>query len=206
MDELQALMGDSFKEGMTLEDVGAFFKGKNFKDLSTGNYVDKGKFDSKVSELTKQLTDKTNELNSRLTDEEKSKNASAEQAKEIERLKQLLSENTVNSNKVAVNGIMNNTKTILDIKDEDSEFSTFLANITSEDSTKSSAIANYVSKLVKDSYEKGKKDATKDAMGSFGKGKNGADGDGKDEIGEIGKRIAKNNVVVTPTYDYFAKK
>ena len=39
------LLGDAYKEGMTLEDVNAFFKGKKFADLSTGNYVDKNKFE-----------------------------------------------------------------------------------------------------------------------------------------------------------------
>ena len=43
MDELQALLGDSYKEGMTIEEIGEFFKGKKFADLSTGNYVDKNK-------------------------------------------------------------------------------------------------------------------------------------------------------------------
>jgi hypothetical protein len=37
-EELKALLGDSYKENMTLEDVAAFFKGKKFADLSTGKY------------------------------------------------------------------------------------------------------------------------------------------------------------------------
>ena len=28
MDELKALMGDAYKEGMTIDDVNAFFKGR----------------------------------------------------------------------------------------------------------------------------------------------------------------------------------
>ena len=62
MDELKALLGDSYKEGMTVEEVGEFFKGKNFKDLSSGQYVDKNKFDSKVDELTKALNCSTKTL------------------------------------------------------------------------------------------------------------------------------------------------
>ena len=207
MDELKALLGDSYKEGMTVEEVGEFFKGKNFKDLSSGQYVDKNKFDSKVDELTKALNEKTNELNSKLTDDEKSQQASAEQQKEIERLKSLLSENKIDSNKVAVNGILSNVKNDLEIKDGDEHFTKFLESIVSEDSAKSSEIANYVSELVKKSYEKGKTDATKDSMGNFGKSKNGGgDNKGQNEIGEIGKRIAKNNTVKKTEYDYFAKK
>lgn len=207
MDELKALLGDSYKEGMTVEEVGEFFKGKNFKDLSSGQYVDKNKFDSKVDELTKALNEKTNELNSKLTDDEKSQQASAEQQKEIERLKSLLSENKIDSNKVATNGILSNVKTTLEIKDNDNDFNKFIENIVSEDSAKSSEIANYVLNLVNKSYEKGKTDATKDSMGNFGKSKNGSgDNKGQNEIGEIGKRIAKNSSTKSKEYDYFAKK
>ena len=207
MDELKALLGDSYKDGMTVEEVGEFFKGKNFKDLSSGQYVDKNKFDSKVDELTKALNEKTNELNSKLTDDEKSQQASAEQQKEIERLKSLLSENKIDSNKVAVNGILTNVKNDLEIKDGDEHFTKFLESIVSEDSAKSSEIANYVSELVKKSYEKGKTDATKDSMGNFGKAKNGGkNSDSQNEIGEIGKRIAKSSNTTTKEYDYFAKK
>lgn len=207
MDELKALLGDSYKDGMTVEEVGEFFKGKNFKDLSSGQYVDKNKFDSKVDELTKALNEKTNELNSKLTDDEKSQQASVEQQKEIERLKSLLSENTINSNKVAINGILTNVKNDLEIKDGDEHFTKFLESIVSEDSAKSSEIANYVSELVKKSYEKGKTDATKDSMGNFGRSKNGGKNESsQNEIGEIGKRIAKNNTIKKSDYDYFAKK
>lgn len=206
MDELQALMGDSYKEGMTLEDVSAFLKGKNFKDLSTGNYVDKSKFDSRVNELTQQLNEKTNALNSKLTDEEKSKNASAEQAKEIERLKQLLSENTITGNKNTVNSIMTGARDILGIDAGDEQFVNFVESITTEDTNKSNSVANYVSKIIKDSYEKGKQDALKDSMGDFGKGKGKSGTEGDDEIGAIGKRLAdaknKNSSEKTD-YNYF---
>lgn len=193
MDELRQLMGDSFKEGMTLEDVSTFLKGKNFKDLSTGNYVDKNKFDNTVNDLNKQLKDKTDLLNTKLTDEEKNKNASAEQAKEIERLKQLLSENTITGNKNTVTSIMSNTRELLGIENTDNEFSTLIDNITSEDSSKSSSIASYIAKLVNDSYEKGKKDAVKNAMGDMGKkGKSQNSDSDNDEVGEIGKRLAES--------------
>lgn len=206
MDELQALMGDSYKEGMTLEDVSAFLKGKNFKDLSTGNYVDKSKFDSRVNELTQQLNEKTNALNSKLTDEEKSKNASAEQAKEIERLKQLLSENTITGNKNTVNSIMTGARDILGIDAGDEQFVNFVESITTEDTNKSNSVANYVSKIIKDSYEKGKQDALKDSMGDFGKGKGKSGTEGDDEIGAIGKRLAEaknKNSSEKTDYNYF---
>jgi hypothetical protein len=205
MDELQELMGDSYKEGMTLEDVSAFLKGKKFADLSTGNYVDKGKYENTVNDLNKQLKDKTDLLNTKLSDEEKNANASAEQAAEIERLKQLLADNTVTGNKNTVNSVMTSAREILGIESGDNEFTNFVNNITTEDTDKSTQIANYVSKVIKDSYEKGKQDALKDAMGDFGKGKGKGQSDTDDEIGKMGKRLASQNKKSDKkTYDYFA--
>lgn len=204
MATLQEMLGDSYKEGMSFEEVANFFEGKNYADLSTGNYVDKDKYNKQVDNLTQQLNDTKNELNAKLTDEEKNSRASQEQAQEIERLKQLLSQNTISSNKNVVNSVLMGSRDILGIEANDKDFDTFVDNITTEDDKKTSAIANYVSKVVKDAYEKGKQDATKDAMGNFGKNKGqGGDGDGSgSEIGELGKRLA-NTVNKKAKFDYF---
>ena len=204
MPTLQEMLGDSYKEGMSFEEVANFFEGKNYADLSTGNYVDKDKYNKQVNNLTQQLNDTKNELNAKLTDEEKNSRASQEQAQEIERLKQLLSQNTISSNKNVVNSVLMGSRDILGIEANDKDFDTFVDNITTEDDKKTSAIANYVSKVVKDAYDKGKQDATKDAMGNFGKNKGqGGDGDGSgSEIGELGKRLA-NTVNKKAKFDYF---
>ena len=204
MPTLQEMLGDSYKEGMSFEEVANFFEGKNYADLSTGNYVDKDKYNKQVNNLTEQLNATKNELNEKLTDEEKNSRASQEQAQEIERLKQLLSQNTISSNKNVVNSVLMGSRDILGIEANDKDFDTFVDNITTEDDKKTSAIANYVSKVVKDAYEKGKQDATKDAMGNFGKNKGqGGDGDGSgSEIGELGKRLA-NTVNKKAKFDYF---
>lgn len=204
MPTLQEMLGDSYKEGMSFEEVANFFEGKNYADLSTGNYVDKDKYNKQVNNLTEQLNATKNELNEKLTDEEKNSRASQEQAQEIERLKQLLSQNTISSNKNVVNSVLMGSRDILGIEANDKDFDTFVDNITTEDDKKTSAIANYVSKVVKDAYEKGKQDATKDAMGNFGKNKGqGGDGDGSgSEIGELGKRLA-GTVNKKAKFDYF---
>ena len=204
MPTLQEMLGDSYKEGMSFEEVANFFEGKNYADLSTGNYVDKDKYNKQVNNLTQQLNDTKNELNAKLTDEEKNSRASQEQAQEIERLKQLLSQNTISSNKNVVNSVLMGSRDILGIEANDKDFDTFVDNITTEDDKKTSAIANYVSKVVKDAYDKGKQDATKDAMGNFGKNKGqGGDGDGSgSEIGELGKRLA-GTVNKKAKFDYF---
>lgn len=46
MQNLKTLLGDSYHEGITLEEINAFLEGKKFVDLKTGQYVDKQKYDS----------------------------------------------------------------------------------------------------------------------------------------------------------------
>ena len=202
MNELQNLMGDSYKEGMTLEDVSKFFEGKKFADLSTGNYVDKSKYDNQVNSLTNKLNEKEQELNAKLTDEEKNAKASQAQAKEIEELKKALKENTVNGNKNVVQSILQGSRDILGIKAEDKDFTTFVDNFTTEDGDKTRNIANYVSQLIKNSYEKGKQDATKDAMGNFGKQKDQSSNNAN-EVENLGKKLASAKNSTKSQYDYF---
>ena len=92
---LKELMGDAYKEGITAEEISNFFEGKKFADLSTGQYVDKNKFDNTVNNLNKELTDTKNQLNAKMTDDEKSQKAQQEQVAEIERLKEKRMENYI---------------------------------------------------------------------------------------------------------------
>ena len=207
-EELKALLGDAYKENMTLEEVGEFFKGKKFADLSSGQYVDKNKFDNAVNDLHKKLTDANNQLSAKLTDEEKAQQAKQAQEAEIKQLRQLLTENTINGNKNVVVGVLTSTRDTLGLQATDQDFTKFVDNITSEDGAKSTEVANYVAKVVKDAYEKGKKDATKDAMGNLGQGQaQSSNGAGGSDIGNLGAELAKslagNN---QKSYDYFNKK
>lgn len=203
-EELKSLLGDAYKEDMTLEEVNNALKGKKLADLSTGRYVDKDKFDTQVNSLNAKLSEKEQELNARLTDDEKNAKASQEQAKRIEELEKQLRENTISGNKNVVNSVLQGSRDILGIKAEDSDFVSFVENITTEDSEKSNKIANYISKIVKDSYDKGKQDATKDAMGDFGKQKGqGTSGKGGSEIEDLGKRLADAKKGKKDEYDYF---
>jgi len=203
MNELQALMGENYKEGMTIEEIGKFFEGKKFADLSSGKYVDKSKYDNQVNDLTNKLNEKEQELNSKLTDAEKNAKASEAQAKEIENLKKALRENTISGNKNVVQSILQGSRDILGIKAEDSDFATFVDNFTTEDSDKTRNIANYISKLIKDSYDKGKQDATKDAMGNFGKQKNQGSSSDNDGVEALGKKLASAKKSTKQEYDYF---
>ena len=51
MDNLKALMGESYHDGITVEEVDAFFSKGKFVDLGSGKYVDKAKFDRVEGDL-----------------------------------------------------------------------------------------------------------------------------------------------------------
>ncbi len=204
MDELQKLMGDSYKEDLTIDDIKNFMKGKNFADLSSGNYVDKNKYNADIKNLNDKISAKDTELQSKMTDDEKAKAASNAQAAEIERLTKLLSENTITTNKSVANSSLAESLGLIGVKSDDKDLMSFIDNITTEDKERTTSVAQYVNKLIKDAYEKGKKDSTKDAMGNFGKQK-GSSGSGQPEIGELGKKLAQQNSVNDKKFDYFNK-
>lgn len=86
MATLKELLGDNYKEGMTFADIETVLAGKNLADLSTGDYVSKGKlegFKNRAETAEKKLAE-------RMTEEEK--NLAAQQAKEAETAK-ILKEN-----------------------------------------------------------------------------------------------------------------
>ena len=206
--DLKEMLGDAYKDGMTFDEINNFFADKKFADLSTGNYVDKNKYESEVKSLQEQLSAKDTELKNRLSDDERASLAQQEKDKEIEKLKQMLKDNTINGNKSTVNGITHSVRDMLGLDVNDKEFTAFVDNITSEDSSKSTSVATYVSKLVKDAYEKGKKDANKDNMGQLGKGKgneSSQEPNDKDKLGEFGKKLASMNGSSKQKFDYFKR-
>ena len=204
MNELQKLMGDSYKEGLTVEDITNFMKGKNFADLSQGGYVDVNKYNAEVASLNKQLTEKDNSLKAKMTDDEKALADVKAKDDEIARLTKLLSDNTITTNKSVANSSLVEGLGILGVKSDDKDLSTFIENITTEDASKTTSIAQYVNKLIKDAYEKGKKDSVKNAMGNFGKQNGGSGKPGEQEIGKLGKELAQQNAN-TKKFDYFNK-
>lgn len=205
MNELQKLMGDSYKEDLTVEDITNFMKGKNFADLSTGNYVDVNKYNAEINNLNKQITDKDNQIKAKMTDDEKALADAQAKDNEIERLKKLLSDNTITTNKSVANSSLVESLGILGVKADDKDLIAFVDNITTEDSAKTTAVAQYVNKLIKDAYEKGKKDSTKNAMGEFGKQAGGSGNNGKQEIGDLGKQLAQQSVN-NKKFNYFERK
>lgn len=206
-ENLKGLMGESYHEGLTAEEVNSFFAGKNFADLSTGQYVEKNKHDREIQTLNATLTEKQNALNAKLTDEEKESQAREADRQKIAELTQLLQQNTVTSNKTMAGGLLSQTRTILGLKDDDADYGSFIDNIVSDDSAKTSLIAKYVAKLTADAYEKGKQDATKDSMGKFGNQGKGQGENGSKEIDNLGQRLAKASLgaINKEQVDYFKR-
>ena len=203
---LKEVLGDAYKEGMTFDEVANFFEGKKFADLSTGNYVDKNKYDSEVKSLRDQLSQKDTELKSKMSDDELKTKEQEQKDQLIKDLQDQLKANTITGNKNIVNSILAGSRDTLGVGIEDKDFVDFVNNITSEDTDKSNNIAKYVSKVIKDAYEKGKKDATKDSMGAFGKSKgNGSqkNTENADELGAFGKKLANINKPNKKEFDYF---
>lgn len=205
-ENLKGVMGEAYHEGITAEEVNTFFAGKNFADLSTGQYVDKNKYDRDIQSLNTTLTEKQNALNAKLTDEEKAAQSREADRQKIAELTQLLQQNTLTSNKTMAGGLLSQAKTILGLKDDDAEYGSFIDNIVSDDANKTNTIAKYVAKLTKDAYEKGKQDAIKDKMGQFGNQHKGQ-GTDSDDIQNLGKTLAQASMssVKKETVDYFKR-
>lgn len=202
-ENLKGMLGEAYHDDMTAEEVNNFFAGKNFADLSTGNYVDKNKYERDIQNLNNTLKEKETALNSKLTDDEKAAKDREQDKKEIQRLTELLKQNTLSTSKDLAISATTAFKNNLGLKDDDNEYISFINNIVSEDSNKTRSIAKYVAKIANDSYEKGKKDATKDSLGKFGKGKK-QDGASDDEDG-IGTILAKRSGAQTTKVDYFKR-
>lgn len=203
-ENLKDLLGEAYHDDITAEEVNNFFSGKNFADLSTGQYVDKNKYDRDIQNLNTTIAEKQNALNSKMTDDERAQQERQQDKNEIARLTQLLKTNTVNSNKDYAISSTSNIKTILDLKDDDVDYAKFIDTIVSDDRQKTGTIATYVSKIAKEIYEKGKKDALKDSMGNFGKSKKSNE-NGSDDIGSLGAELAKASMPKKETIDYFSR-
>lgn len=203
-DNLKDMLGEAYHDGITVEEVNKFFAGKKFADLSTGLYVDKNKYDRDIQALNTTINEKQNALSAKMTDDEKKQENDKQKDAEIKRLQELLKENTLITNKGLVENSTNAIKTLLEIKDDDNDFNTFVSNIVFEDNAKSTSVSKYISYLTTKAYEKGKKDATRDAMGKFGQGQGGNPSNKKEED-SLGKKLAQSSITAKPTVDYFKR-
>ena len=84
MDNLKKLMGSSYHEGITVEEINTFLGSGKFVNLNDGNYVDKDKYNKAVSEKDQlkssldELTEKTKDYDTLKTENETYKGEKAD--------------------------------------------------------------------------------------------------------------------------------
>lgn len=191
-EQIKELMGEAYHEGITTDEIQEFFK-KNV--LSTGAYVNKEMADAEKRKIQEELNKTKEALGAKLTDDEKKAAEDAAKDARVKELEDLLAKNTMSNNSYKAFGITAEARLNSGIKDDDKEFEEFINNVISEDEEKTKKISNYINKIVKAAYEKGKADMTKNkmaGMGNFNKNENNND----DDKGGIGSRLAKLNTNV----------
>lgn len=199
---LQEILGDGFREDMSIEEINNALSGKKLADLSTGNYIDKNKYDREVADLNKRLSEQTTQLQNKLSDDEKAAAKDKETAQLIADLqKQVKTQNEEINRSKAIAGFAD-AKGVLGIKDTDTEYTDFVNNLAGIDGTVSNGLVSYVNKAIKAAYDKGKSDAVKNGLGDMGKQITGSTGKGENNFG---KELAKATQMKTTDYDYFSQ-
>lgn len=165
MPSLEEIMGSSYRADMTQEEVTAYFKNQL---LSGGEYVSKAKADADKSDSAKKIADLEAKLNGNLSDEEKKAAEFQALQEEIKALKESGRLSKLETAQLKAEGTLAEARILLDIKADDKEYKALISNISAEDSAKTESIGKYISKLVKDAYEKGKAESTKKNLGAMG--------------------------------------
>jgi predicted nucleic acid-binding Zn-ribbon protein len=197
---LQELLGEAYNENMSIEDINNALQGKNLADLSTGNYVDINKYNREIQDLQAKLSKKESEIQ---TVNNNATNESSENQALIQTLQEQLKALEKENNKSNAVASMSEFKTLLEIKDTDSEYNSFLDNVSSLDKEMARNISSYFGKQIKSAYEKGKQDGLKNGLGEMGKQKGSSSTGGKSE--NFGKELAQKMNANNPTFDYFKR-
>ena len=134
--ELRELLGNDYRDGMTVEEIAAALSSKTFVDAATlPPSVSKEPFDKTASELAKLKRENTELKNAGLSDAEKLQKALADA--EAERKSYTLKSNRLEAEKIfAEAGI------------SEKEYSSFVDTIVGEDSAASVSAAKAIAKMV----------------------------------------------------------
>lgn len=197
---LQELLGEAYNENMSIEDINNALQGKNLADLSTGNYVDINKYNREIQDLQAKLTKKESEIQTVNTN---ANHESSENQALINQLQEQLKALELESNKSNAIASMSEAKTLLEIKDNDVEYASFLDNLSGLNKDVSHSLTSYVSKQIKNAYEKGKQDGLKNGLGDMGKQKGSSSNGAKKE--NFGKELAQKMNANVSTVDYFKR-
>lgn len=197
---LQELLGEAYKEDMSIEDINNALQGKNLADLSTGNYVDINKYNREIQDLQAKLSTKESEIQKVNTN---ANHESSENQALINQLQEQLKALELESNKSNAIASMSEAKTLLEIKDNDVEYASFLDNLSGLNKDVSHNLTSYISKQIKNAYEKGKQDGLKNGLGDMGKQKGSSSNGAKKE--NFGKELAQKMNANVSTVDYFKR-
>lgn len=166
---LKELLGENYHDDMTFDEISNALSNMKLADLSTGAYVDKNKYEADIKARDTEIQKKAQELNAKMTADEKAQAKEAEKDALIEELKKQIVDSNIYNSKSTAESILAGSKNILGIEDGDNAYNSFIGSISTDNLESTKTIATYVNKLVQDSYKKGKDDASKNNMGSFGK-------------------------------------
>lgn len=203
---LQEMLGDAFHEDMSFDEINTALSGKKWADLSTGNYVDANKYKADLEAKTNELSNVRKQLDAKLSDSEKEAASREADKAKIKELEEFIKNQNVASNRDRVEALTGDVKTILGIENNNEEYAKMLSVLSQNDTDNARSMATYINKLVKESYEKGKKDANKDNLGNFSNGVNTTESNKEPEEGSFGKMLAESGKPeIDPNY-YFKRK
>ena len=195
-EQLKALLGENF------EGAKEFFKNSV---LGNGDYVLKGKSEAEKKALQDQLNAANQKIKENMSEDDKKK-AEAE-AKEalIAQLQEELKGNKIDANQAKAIGNIAEATTLIGLKSDDKDFLKFIANIATENAEQTVEVSQYVNKMVKDAYEKGKAEATKQNLSKLGGFNANGSGNGSNQgAGEsLATRLAKENANKKVQSSYF---
>ena len=185
-EQLKQLLGENF------DGAKDFFKDQI---LNTGDYVKAGKAKAEKDDLQKKLDEANQKIKEKMSDDELKQEEFAAKDKLIEDLKKQLIQNSIEANQSKARGGIAEALTLMGIKSDDKDFNSFITNIATEDSEKTVSISQYVNKIIKEAYEKGKSEATKQNLGKIGGFNANGNGKGSEnpEGESIATRLAKQN-------------
>lgn len=202
---LQEMLGDSFHEDMSLDEINEALSSKKFADLSTGKYVDAQKYKADLDAKTNELSSIRKQLDAKMSDSEKEAASREADKAKIRELEEFIKNQNVASNRDRVEALTGDVKTILGIENSNEEYLKMLNVLSQNETENARSMATYINKLVKESYEKGKKDANKDNLGNFSSGVGTGATEKEDEIGNFGKMLAESGKPeIDPNY-YFKR-
>lgn len=193
--DLKTLLGDNYKDDMSIDDINSAISNMKLADLSTGMYVNKEAAEAERRKLEAEKQDLQGKLSAKLTDDEKAAQAVADKDKQIEQLMAKLKENTLSANRSKIYSSTAEMRGKLGIGDDDKDFQDFANLVTLEDTAKVDTVSKYLSSILKSAYEKGANDKHKQLIGENADVKAKGTGDGnkapdKEDIGaKIGKAI-----------------